>query len=148
VRDPVAKVSTVQLASDGPLSPARLSTAALSLPPDLRPLARLADDRWQTSPINELYRNVMRRNDALGRARSPDGRDAVHRALLWLYENEDHESPMHGQRDEVLMSLRTLAGGTAELFAALVEIAAGAPQTGRHYRASAVLFALGFELAA
>ena len=122
------------------------------LPPDLRPLARLADDRWQTSPINELYRNVMRRNDALGRARSPDGRDAeraaVHRALLWLYENEDHESPMHGQRDEVLMSLRALAGGTAELFAALAEIAAGAPQTGRHYRASAVLFALGFELAA
>jgi hypothetical protein len=31
---------------------------------------------------------------------------------------------------------------------ALAEIVAGAPQTGRHYRASAVLFALGFELAA
>ena len=91
----------------------------------------------------------MRRNEALARARSSDGRDAepaaVHRSLLWLYENEDHQSPMHGQRDEVLMSLRALAGGTAELFAALAELAAGAPQTGRRYRASAVLFALGFE---
>jgi spermidine synthase len=39
VRDPVEKVSTVLLASNGPLSAARLDTAALSLPPDLRPLA-------------------------------------------------------------------------------------------------------------
>jgi spermidine synthase len=39
VRDPVARVSTVLLASNGPLSADRLDTAALSLPPDLRPLA-------------------------------------------------------------------------------------------------------------
>jgi DNA-directed RNA polymerase beta' subunit len=31
------------------------------LPPDLRPLTRLADDRWQVSPINELYRRVIER---------------------------------------------------------------------------------------
>jgi hypothetical protein len=121
------------------------------LPPDLRPLARLADDRWQTSPINELYRNVMRRNDALARTQSPDRRGAdqaaLHRALLCLYENEDHEPPMHGARDEVLMSLRALAGCTAELFAVLAEVAAGAPLTGRRYRATTLLFALGFELA-
>jgi hypothetical protein len=54
---------------------------------------------------------------------------------------------MRGQGDEILMSLRALAGGTAELFAALAEVAAGAPVTGRHYRATTVLFALGFELA-
>jgi DNA-directed RNA polymerase beta' subunit len=120
------------------------------LPPDLRPLARLADDRWQTSPINELYRNVIRRNDALARSRSSAGRDAeqtaLHRSLVCLYENEDHAAPMHGAHDEVLMSLRALAGGTDDLFAALAEVAAGAPLTGRRYRASAVLFALGFEL--
>jgi hypothetical protein len=125
------------------------------LPPDLRPLARLADDRWQTSPINELYRNVIRRNDALARKQASDARDAeqtaLHRALLSLYENEDHDAPIQGQRTEVfaevLMSLRALAGGTAELFTALGELAAGAPLTGRRYRASAVLFAFGFELA-
>jgi spermidine synthase len=39
MRDPVAKVSTVLLASNGPLSAGRLETAAPSLPPDLRALA-------------------------------------------------------------------------------------------------------------
>jgi spermidine synthase len=39
LRDPVAKVSTVLLASNGPLSASRLSNAALGMPPDLRPLA-------------------------------------------------------------------------------------------------------------
>jgi spermidine synthase len=39
VRDPVAKVSTVLLASNGPLSAGRLETAAPSRPPDLRALA-------------------------------------------------------------------------------------------------------------
>jgi spermidine synthase len=39
VRDPVAGVNTVLLGSNGPLSATRLSTAALSLPADLRPLA-------------------------------------------------------------------------------------------------------------
>lgn len=39
VRDPVAKVSTVLLGSNAPLSATRLSTAALAMPPDLRPLA-------------------------------------------------------------------------------------------------------------
>ena len=39
LRDPVAKVSTVLLASNGPLSATRLSNAALSMPADLRPLA-------------------------------------------------------------------------------------------------------------
>jgi hypothetical protein len=115
------------------------------LPPDLRPLARLADDRWQTSPINELYRGVIRRNDAL--ARKPGGTEELHGPLLHLFENEDLASPMRGTGDDVLMSLRGLAGGTVELFAALAEVAAGAPPTGRSYRASAVLFALGFELA-
>ena len=45
LRDPVAKVSTVLLASNGRLSAARLSTAALSLPPDLRALAERSAGR-------------------------------------------------------------------------------------------------------
>jgi spermidine synthase len=45
VRDPVARVSTVLLASNGPLSADRLDTAALSLPADLRPLAVRAAGR-------------------------------------------------------------------------------------------------------
>jgi len=126
------------------------------LPPDLRPLTRLDDDRWQTSPINELYRHVMRRTHRLGKAIEAGGPVAlidaelagVHVALEHLFENEDSAEPLRDVRGELLTSLRGLAGGTAHLFEALVALAAGAPVTGRLHRASAVLFALGFELAA
>lgn len=123
------------------------------LPPDLRPLTRLADDRWQTSPINELYRHVMRRTYRLAKAIDgggpPELIDAevagVHAALLHLFENEDCAEPLRDVRGELLTSLRGLAG--PGLFDALGAAAAGAPITGRLHRASAVLFALGFELA-
>jgi DNA-directed RNA polymerase beta' subunit len=124
------------------------------LPPDLRPLIRLDDDRWQTSPINELYRHVVRRNQRLAKALESGAADQIAaelagtaNALEHLFENEDcaDRLDVHGT---VLTSLRGLAGGTTALFDALVALASGAPVTGRLHRASAVLFALGFELAA
>jgi spermidine synthase len=45
VRDPVEDVNTVLLASNGPLSAARLETAALSMPPELRAVADAASRR-------------------------------------------------------------------------------------------------------
>jgi len=119
------------------------------LPPDLRPLVRLADDRWQTSPINELYRNVFRRNQRLAKALESGAPDAIAgelaalaAALEHLFENEDTADPLRDVHGETLTSLRGLAGGTA-LFDALGVAAA----TGRSHRASSALFALGFELA-
>jgi spermidine synthase len=46
LRDPVKPVNTVLLASNGPLSAARLETAALSMPADLRPVAERAASRF------------------------------------------------------------------------------------------------------
>jgi hypothetical protein len=45
IRDPVKPVSTVLLASNGPLSPARLSAATAAFPADLRPVAAAAAAR-------------------------------------------------------------------------------------------------------
>ena len=128
--DPAARSSLADALDQSPEGRALVVRELAVLPPDLRPLVRLADDRWQTSPINELYRHALRRADR----------------LLHLFENEDQPEPLRDRQGEVLMSLRGLAGGTDAWFASLAEIAAGAPQTGRHYRAEAVLFALGFEL--
>jgi spermidine synthase len=47
VRDPVARVNTVLLASNGPLSASWLGTASLSMPPDLRPVAGAAARRMR-----------------------------------------------------------------------------------------------------
>ena len=120
------------------------------LPPDLRPLVRLADDRWQTSPINELYRNVFRRNQRLaktlesGPAENVAGElAALASALEHLFENEDTSDPLRDAQGATMTSLRGLAGGTAELFDALAAATAG---TGRSHRAVSALFALGFEL--
>jgi hypothetical protein len=93
------------------------------LPPDLRPLRRLADDRWQVSTINELYRRVIERT----RRQQP-----MEDALLALFDQ-----------------LRALCGDRVACGAALCELAAceaGAPRTTRLHRLDAVLFALGFEL--
>lgn len=121
------------------------------LPPDLRPLLRLDDDRWRISPINELYRHVVRRNERLGKAIANGGPPeliaAEHHgladAVLHLFENEDCAEPLHDVNSELLTSLRGLAGGIADLVGALAH---GAPPSGRAYRAASVLFALGFEL--
>ena len=126
-----ARASLAETLDQSPEGRAFVVRELAVLPPDLRPLVRLSDDRWQTSPINELYRHALRRTDR----------------LLHLFENEDQPEPLRDRQGEVLTSLRGLAGGTDAWFAALAEIAAGVPQTGRHYRAEAVLFALGFELA-
>ena len=129
--DPASRATLADALDQSPEGRALVVRELPVLPPDLRPLVRLADDRWQNSPINELYRHILRRSDR----------------LLHLFENEDQAEPLRDRQGEVLMSLRALAGGTAAWFAALAEIAAGAPPTGRLYRARAVLFALGFDLA-
>jgi hypothetical protein len=129
--DPASRASLADALDQSPEGSALVLRELPVLPPDLRPLVRLSDDRWQTSPINELYRHALRRTDR----------------LLHLFENEDDPEPLCDRQGEVLTSLRGLAGGTGAWFASLAERAAGVPQTGRHYRAEAVLFALGFELA-
>jgi hypothetical protein len=129
--DPASRASLADALDQSPEGRALVLRELPVLPPDLRPLVRLSDDRWQTSPINELYRHALRRTDR----------------LLHLFENEDQPEPLRDRQGEVLTSLRGLAGGTGAWFASLAERAAGVPQTGRHYRAEAVLFALGFELA-
>jgi hypothetical protein len=128
--DPAPRASLAEALDQSAEGGALVVRELAVLPPDLRPLVRLDDDRWQTSPINELYRHALRRTDR----------------LLHLFENEDQPEPLCDRQGEVLSSLRGITGGTDAWFAALSEIAAGAPQTGRHYRAEAVLFALGFQL--
>jgi len=108
------------------------------LPPDLRPLIRLDDDRWQTSPINEQYRHVMRRSSRLAKAIEGGGPPDVLDAEL---------AGLHGALESLFENLSALAGGPTELFDALGVLAGGGELTGRLYRASAVVFALGFELA-
>jgi hypothetical protein len=129
--DPATRASLADALDQSPEGRALVVRELPVLPPDLRPLVRLSDDRWQTSPINELYRHALRRTDR----------------LLHLFENEDQPEPLRDRQGEVLTSLRGLAGGTDAWFAALAEVATSVPQTGRHYRAEAVLFALGFTLA-
>ena len=128
--DPGARASLAEALDQSSDGRALVMRELAVLPPDLRPLVRLSDDRWQTSPINELYRHALRRTDR----------------LLHLFENEDQPEPLRDRQGEVLTSLRGLTGGTDAWFAALADITAGVAPTGRHYRAEAVLFALGFVL--
>ena len=121
------------------------------LPPDLRPLLRLDDDRWRISPINELYRHVVRRNHRLGKAIEGGGPaelvaaelHGLADAVLHLFENEDCAEPLHDVHGDLLVSLRGLAGGA--LFETLADPAHADPPTGGWYRATSVLGALGFE---
>ena len=123
------------------------------LPPDLRPLLRLDDDRWQSSPINELYRHVVRRNHRLAKALetnvSPEllatELNGLGTSVQHLFENEDCAEPVRDVHGAMMGSLRGLVGGSDGLFAALAPLAPGAPPTNGSYRAASVLFALGFE---
>jgi len=57
------------------------------LPPDLRPLQRLDDDRWQSSSINDLYRRVIQCNERGDEV-------ALRGALLALFDNEHQATPV------------------------------------------------------
>ena len=120
------------------------------LPPDLRPLQRLADDRWQSTSLNDLYRRVIARNDRLAKLIASSAPDilidaeeiAVHEALLALFDNEHLATPVLDALQQPLGSLQSLAGDVA---AGLHAFAAGA-QTSRTRAIQAIALALGFEL--
>jgi DNA-directed RNA polymerase beta' subunit len=109
------------------------------LPPDLRPLRRLADDRWAASSLTELYQRVIDRANRFAHVVETDAphviiaseRGQLQEALHQLFDNE----------------LRTLGGGHDGLAAGLCELDRHPPDaelTGRLYRTESVLFALGF----
>jgi hypothetical protein len=109
------------------------------LPPDLRPLRRLDDDRWAISPLNDLYRRVIAR---AGRFAHVVETNAPH--VIIASERAQLHEAMHQLFDT---ELRALCGGRDGFAASLVELdqlGAAAEQTGRHYRTESVLFALGF----
>jgi len=120
------------------------------LPPDLRPLQRLGDDRWQSTSLNDLYRRVIARNDRLAKliaSSAPailiDAEEiAVHEALLALFDNEHLATPVLDALQQPLGSLQSLAGDVA---AGLHAFAAGAT-TSRTRAIQAIALALGFEL--
>jgi DNA-directed RNA polymerase beta' subunit len=108
------------------------------LPPDLRPLRRLDDDRWAVSPLNELYRRVIHRNARFAHVVETNApnviiaseRQQLHEAMFQLFDSE----------------LRALCGGPAGFADALRELdrhPADGELTGRLYRTASVLFALG-----
>lgn len=113
------------------------------LPPDLRPLRRLDDDRWAVSPLNDLYRRVIGKHARLAHVvetNAPDviiaaERRALHEAIQLLFDGDT--------------SLRSLCGSSADLVAALRALAThrpGSELTGALYRTSSALFAMGFVL--
>lgn len=121
------------------------------LPPDLRPLHRLDDDRWQSTSVNDLYRRVIQRNDRLAKLLAEGAPEqlvdaeelAVHDALLALFDNERLERPVLDSVGQPLGSLQRLAG---DVHAGLRAFAAGT-DTPRARRVDAVALALGFALA-
>jgi DNA-directed RNA polymerase beta' subunit len=116
------------------------------LPPELRPLTRLADDRWQSSPLNDLYRRVIERNARLERTPADLDDRPLEAALLALYDNELEDEPVCDPRGRPLVSLRGLCGGNGGCATALRDFDAHGPTTARLHRIEAVTFALGFEL--
>jgi DNA-directed RNA polymerase beta' subunit len=120
------------------------------LPPDLRPLQRLGDDRWQSTSLNDLYRRVITRNDRLAKLIATSAPEilidaeevALHDALLALFDNEHLPTPVLDALHQPLGSLQSLAGDVA---AGLHAFAAGA-QTSRARAIQAIALALGFEL--
>ena len=120
------------------------------LPPDLRPLHRLDDDRWQSTSVNDLYRRVIQRNDRLvkliGEGAEPQLIDAeelaVHDALLALFDNERLERPVLDAVGQPLGSLQWLAGDVAVGLRAF----AAKSDTARARKVEAVALGLGFAL--
>ncbi|HEX7700020.1 MAG TPA: hypothetical protein VF403_04850 [Kofleriaceae bacterium] len=120
------------------------------LPPDLRPLQRLDDDRWQSSSLNDLYRRVIQRNDRLAKLVEANTDPAhivaeelsLHDALLALFDNEHQATPVLDALGQPLGSLRWLAGDLETGLRAF----ATATGTARARKIDAVAFAMGFTL--
>ena len=112
------------------------------LPPDLRPLRRLDDDRWATSPLNEQYRRVLHRNQRFAHVVETNAphviiaseRAQLHDAMYQLMSNE--------LREVVCMNCDTVGSAIVELDR---HHASGAEATGRSYRVTSALFALGVD---
>lgn len=151
-----ALVDALEAAGHGALVVRELAV----LPPDLRPLTRLDDDRWATSPLNELYRRVISINERIGKLveqAAPPPVVGVERmrlasAVLHLAMNETCAEPVRDGQGQALASLIGVCGGATGLgdgIAALDRRRADKvtdPPTGRLYRVEAVVLALGFEL--
>jgi len=88
------------------------------LPPDLRPLERLVDDRWKSSGINELYRRLV------------------------MMKTGDRSDLLRQLADELVAS----CGGASAIEAGLATTRGSEPATGREYRLVSSLRALCFEL--
>lgn len=130
------------------------------LPPDLRSLARDAEDRWATTPLNRWYQRILYANARLAK-HIDSGADAVfslaneyaeivslvHR----LFENDELPDPERDPEGTPLPSLRTLCGGTSGLVAAVAGLKTsveGEAVLGRHHVARTVMRAMGFEVLA
>jgi DNA-directed RNA polymerase beta' subunit len=100
------------------------------LPPDLRPLTRLADDRWQVSPINEMYRRVVERTKR---------QQPMEDALLALF------AQLRAMIDPDACARDLKAHAPTTRMHKLDAVEARTPTT-RMHKLDAVLFALGFEL--
>ncbi len=132
------------------------------LPPDLRPLVRLDDDRWATSPLNELYRRVISINERVAnlveKAAPPPivgvERMRLASAVLHLAMNETCAEPVRDGQGQALTSLIGACGGTTGLDDGIAALdrrrAAGVAElpSGRLYRVESIVLALGFELRA
>jgi DNA-directed RNA polymerase beta' subunit len=127
-------IDGLELAGHGALVMRELAV----LPPDLRPLRRLDDDRWAVSPLNDAYRHVVSRNGRLAHVVETNAPTAI----LATERRQLHEA-MH---QLFAGELSALCGGVVGFAAALCELdraPAGAALTGSVYRTESVLFALG-----
>jgi len=108
------------------------------LPPDLRPLRRLEDDRWAVSPLNDLYRRVVARNTRLAHVVETNAP-----AVILAAERRQLHEAMHQLFDG---ELRALCGDPDGIVPALCELDRHPPDqelTGKLYRTQSALFALG-----
>ena len=132
------------------------------LPPYLRPLRRIDDNRWVTTDLNDLYRRVINRVYRLRRLlelAAPDSFVAqehkfLSEAIHMLFANEDQPAPATDVAGRPYVSLRTLAVGNG-LFEALSELdrrgppdhADPGPLPRTLHHPIAALHAMGLELA-
>jgi DNA-directed RNA polymerase beta' subunit len=132
------------------------------LPPYLRPLKRIDDNRWVTADLNDLYRRVINRVHRLRRLLELAAPDDIvaqeHRflgeAVHMLFANEERPAPATDVAGRPYVSLRTLAIGN-RLFEALSELDRrgepglpdGRPLPRTLHHPIAALHAMGLELA-
>lgn len=120
---------------------ARLEVIAV-LPPDLRALVRLADDRWKVAGLNEVYQQLIMRDTRGARASA--------RSIEATASDPDFDRDMGELSKRLLAELFALAGGRATIVETLVACDARRslePATHREYRALAALTGAGIHAA-